>query len=108
MIISQTPFRISFFGGGTDYPAWCEDSWDDAKTSGPCTAIDDDRVVVPSERHLSQWAHRVRLERLVSEARMARRPPPSLQPGPIVKCQQEPDFRSQRPVVSVQPNVHGR
>ncbi len=22
MIISQTPFRISFFGGGTDYPAW--------------------------------------------------------------------------------------
>lgn len=24
MIISRTPFRISFFGGGTDYPAWCE------------------------------------------------------------------------------------
>lgn len=24
MIISQTPFRISFFGGGTDYPAWYE------------------------------------------------------------------------------------
>lgn len=22
MIISQTPFRISFFGGGTDYPEW--------------------------------------------------------------------------------------
>ena len=22
MIISHTPFRISFFGGGTDYPAW--------------------------------------------------------------------------------------
>jgi D-glycero-alpha-D-manno-heptose-7-phosphate kinase len=22
MIICQTPFRISFFGGGTDYPAW--------------------------------------------------------------------------------------
>ncbi len=22
MIISMTPFRISFFGGGTDYPAW--------------------------------------------------------------------------------------
>lgn len=22
MIISQTPFRVSFFGGGTDYPAW--------------------------------------------------------------------------------------
>ena len=22
MIISRTPFRISFFGGGTDYPIW--------------------------------------------------------------------------------------
>ena len=25
MIISQTPFRISFFGGGTDYPTWCRE-----------------------------------------------------------------------------------
>ncbi|OGW81901.1 MAG: kinase [Omnitrophica bacterium RIFCSPLOWO2_12_FULL_44_17] len=24
MIISKTPFRISFFGGGTDYPVWYE------------------------------------------------------------------------------------
>ena len=24
MIISKTPFRISFFGGGTDYPIWFE------------------------------------------------------------------------------------
>ena len=24
MIISSTPYRISFFGGGTDYPAWYE------------------------------------------------------------------------------------
>ncbi|MHC4362476.1 MAG: hypothetical protein ACYSTZ_06580, partial [Planctomycetota bacterium] len=22
MIINRTPFRISFFGGGTDYPSW--------------------------------------------------------------------------------------
>ena len=22
MIITRAPFRISFFGGGTDYPAW--------------------------------------------------------------------------------------
>ena len=22
MIISKTPYRISFFGGGTDYPEW--------------------------------------------------------------------------------------
>lgn len=26
MIISRTPFRISFFGGGTDYPAWYLDN----------------------------------------------------------------------------------
>ncbi len=26
MIISKTPFRISFFGGGTDYPVWYEDN----------------------------------------------------------------------------------
>ncbi len=25
MIITRTPFRISFFGGGTDYPAWYRD-----------------------------------------------------------------------------------
>ena len=22
MVISKTPYRISFFGGGTDYPSW--------------------------------------------------------------------------------------
>ena len=22
MVISQTPLRVSFFGGGTDYPGW--------------------------------------------------------------------------------------
>ncbi len=26
MIISRTPFRISFFGGGTDYPKWYEEN----------------------------------------------------------------------------------
>ena len=25
MIISRTPFRISFFGGGSDYPTWCRE-----------------------------------------------------------------------------------
>jgi len=25
MIISRTPFRISFFGGGTDYPSWIQE-----------------------------------------------------------------------------------
>jgi D-glycero-alpha-D-manno-heptose-7-phosphate kinase len=26
MIISRTPFRVSFFGGGTDYPGWFEEN----------------------------------------------------------------------------------
>lgn len=26
MIITRTPFRISFFGGGTDYPAWFQEN----------------------------------------------------------------------------------
>lgn len=26
MIVSRTPFRISFFGGGTDFPAWYRDN----------------------------------------------------------------------------------
>ena len=26
MIITRTPFRISFFGGGTDFPAWYQDN----------------------------------------------------------------------------------
>ena len=26
MIITKTPFRISFFGGGSDYPSWYEDN----------------------------------------------------------------------------------
>ncbi|MHB1585976.1 MAG: GHMP family kinase ATP-binding protein [Acidiferrobacteraceae bacterium] len=25
MVISRTPFRVSFFGGGTDYPGWFQD-----------------------------------------------------------------------------------
>lgn len=26
MVITKTPFRVSFFGGGTDYPAWFEEN----------------------------------------------------------------------------------
>src|SRR3989338_9378803 len=26
MIITRTPFRISFFGGGTDYPVWFKEN----------------------------------------------------------------------------------
>jgi len=36
MIISRTPFRVSFFGGGTDYPTW----FDDHKGAVIATTID--------------------------------------------------------------------
>ena len=36
MIITRTPFRISFFGGGTDYPAW----YDEEKGAVLATTID--------------------------------------------------------------------
>ena len=26
MIITKTPYRISFFGGGTDYPEWFQEN----------------------------------------------------------------------------------
>ena len=26
MIITRTPYRISFFGGGTDYPVWWKEN----------------------------------------------------------------------------------
>ena len=30
MIISRTPYRVSFFGGGTDYPAWYRENGGEA------------------------------------------------------------------------------
>lgn len=60
MIISRTPYRISFFGGGTDYPAWY------LKEGGAVlsTTIDkycyiSARVLPPffSERHRIVWSH---------------------------------------------------
>ena len=60
MIISRTPYRISFFGGGTDYPAWY------LKEGGAVlsTTIDkfcyiSARALPPffSERHRIVWSH---------------------------------------------------
>src|ERR1044071_562180 len=60
MIISRTPYRVSFFGGGTDYPAWY------LKEGGAVlsTTIDkycyiSARVLPPffSERHRIVWSH---------------------------------------------------
>jgi D-glycero-alpha-D-manno-heptose-7-phosphate kinase len=46
MIISRTPFRISFFGGGTDYPAWYR------KHSGAVLATTIDKYCYITCRHL--------------------------------------------------------
>ena len=46
MIISRTPFRISFFGGGTDFPEWYEEN------SGGVISASIDRYCYISCRHL--------------------------------------------------------
>ncbi|MGA2684993.1 MAG: kinase [Verrucomicrobiota bacterium] len=60
MIISRTPYRISFFGGGTDYPAWY------LKEGGAVLSATIDkycyisaRLLPPffSERHRIVWSH---------------------------------------------------
>jgi D-glycero-alpha-D-manno-heptose-7-phosphate kinase len=56
MIISRTPFRISFFGGGTDYPAWFEEN------GGAVLATTIDKYCYISLRELPPFfAHRYRL-----------------------------------------------
>ncbi len=46
MIISRTPYRISFFGGGTDYPAWYRDH------GGAVLACSIDKYAYLTCRHL--------------------------------------------------------
>jgi len=46
MIMSKTPFRISFFGGGTDYPAWYR------KNSGAVLSTTIDKYCYISIRYL--------------------------------------------------------
>ena len=46
MIISRTPFRISFFGGGTDYPTWYE------KNGGATLSTTIDKYCYITARHL--------------------------------------------------------
>lgn len=46
MIITRTPFRISFFGGGTDYPAWY------VENGGAVLATTIDKYCYISCRHL--------------------------------------------------------
>src|SRR5262245_13643929 len=56
MIISRTPFRISFFGGGTDYPAWYR------RHGGAVLAASIDKYCYLTCRYLPPFfEHRIRL-----------------------------------------------
>lgn len=56
MIISRTPFRISFFGGGTDYPTWYR------KHGGAVLATTIDKYCYLTCRHLPPFfEHRIRM-----------------------------------------------
>lgn len=56
MIITRTPYRISFFGGGTDYPAWYR------KNGGSVLATSIDKYCYITCRHLPPFfEHKHRL-----------------------------------------------
>lgn len=56
MIISRTPFRISFFGGGTDYPTWYREN------GGAVLGTTIDKYCYVSVRHLPPFfEHRIRV-----------------------------------------------
>ena len=56
MIISRTPFRISFFGGGTDYPEWFK------KHGGAVFSSTIDKYCYISCRYLPQFfEHKYRI-----------------------------------------------
>ncbi len=56
MIISRTPYRISFFGGGTDYPAWYR------KHGGEVLATTIDKYCYLTCRYLPPFfEHRIRV-----------------------------------------------
>ena len=56
MIISRTPFRISFFGGGTDYPSWY------TRHGGSVLATTIDKYCYISCRYLPPFfEHRIRV-----------------------------------------------
>ncbi len=56
MIISRTPYRISFFGGGTDYPAWYREH------GGAVLATSIDKYCYLSARFLPPFfEHRIRV-----------------------------------------------
>ena len=60
MIITRTPFRVSFFGGGTDYPAWYREN------GGAVLSAAIDKYCYLAVRHLPpffEYRYRVRYSR---------------------------------------------
>ena len=56
MIISKTPYRISFFGGGSDYPAWY------LKNGGAVLSASIDKYIYISGRYLPPFfRHKYRI-----------------------------------------------
>ena len=56
MIISKTPYRISFFGGGSDYPEWYNNN------GGAVLSTSIDKYIYISCRHLPPFfSHKHRI-----------------------------------------------
>jgi len=88
MIICRTPYRISFFGGGTDYPAWYRNH------GGAVLAASIDKYCYLTCRHLPPFfehKHRIvysKIENVVEPSeiqhpavRAERRGPDPVRPG---------------------------
>ena len=60
MIISKTPYRISFFGGGTDYPLWLKDNDGQVLSTTidkSCYIMADYRNTAFETKHSVVWSH---------------------------------------------------
>jgi D-glycero-alpha-D-manno-heptose-7-phosphate kinase len=62
MVITRTPYRVSFFGGGTDYPAWFR------KNGGAVLATSIDKYCYLTTRYLPPFfEHRYRIVYSINE-----------------------------------------
>lgn len=62
MVITRTPFRVSFFGGGTDYPAWYR------RHGGAVLSTSIDKYCYITVRHLSDlFPYRYRIRYTLQE-----------------------------------------
>jgi D-glycero-alpha-D-manno-heptose-7-phosphate kinase len=74
MIISRTPYRISFFGGGTDYPAWYR------RHGGAVLAATINKYCYLTCRYLPPFfEHRIRV--VYSKVEMCQRPEEIIHPS---------------------------